>query len=146
MSAFDEFLEEQQVDIASSLPEILEAKIDFDTGEYVTSNDEIVIVSGTEALRVWAWKSLLTFRNKYSAYSSSFGNDLNLEIGTIYDVEIKKQILISEIEDSLMVNPYFKRVYDFVVTSDETGRYITINFKIEDIYNNIIEREVSASV
>lgn len=126
--------EEQQAESTKDLPLFKEMAIDFKTGEVITKNGEIVILEGKEALNIWVWKALKTERNRFKAYSSNFGSDIYKEIGYVYDRTIKEQLMINEIIDTLLVNPYITNVYDFdMLYSDETLS-LNINFKIDSIY------------
>ena len=119
----------------SSMELFKEMAIDFTTGQVITSNDEIVILEKNGALNVWIWKALETERNRYIAYSSSFGNDLFNEIGLVYDRTIKSQILFSEIYNCLIVNPYILNVFDFQEELvDDIS--VKITFKYTSVYGN----------
>ena len=126
--------EEQQMGNNKNLPLFKEMAIDFDTGEILTKYGEIVILKGKEALNIWIWKALKTERNRFKAYSGNFGSDIYKEIGYVYDRTIKEQLMINEIIDTLLVNPYITNVYDFdMLYSDETLS-LNINFKVDSIY------------
>lgn len=120
---------------ADTMPMFYEMSIDFINGEPIITNNEIVILSGNEALNVWIWKALETERNRYAAYSSSFGNDLFNEIGLVHDRTIKAQILFSEIYNCLIVNPYILNVFDFQEELvDDIS--VKITFKYTSVYGN----------
>ena len=126
--------EEQKAEDTKDLPLFKEMAINFETGEILTKNGEIVILEGKEALNVWIWKALKTERNRFKAYSSNFGSDIYKEIGYVYDRTIKEQLMTNEIVDTLLVNPYITNVYDFeMLYSDETLS-LNINFKVDSIY------------
>lgn len=57
--------EEQQAESTKDLPLFKEMAIDFETGEILTENGEIIILEGKEALNVWIWKALKTERNRF---------------------------------------------------------------------------------
>lgn len=117
-----------------SLPLFTEMAIDFNTGEILVKDDEIVTLTGKEALNVWIWKALKTERNRYNGYSSNFGSDIHKEIGHIYNRTVKEQLVISEIIDTLMVNPYILRVYDFNMEYSDETLSLNIKFKVDSIY------------
>ena len=130
-----ELLKEEKQDIKQfNFPLFEEMAIDFDTGEAITENGDIKVLKGKEALNVWVWKALKTTRNKYKAYSSSFGSDLNKEIGYVYSREIKEQLIINEIMECLLVNPYIINVYDFILDYKENDVMLSVKFKIDSIY------------
>ena len=126
--------EEQKVENTKDLPLFKEMAINFENGEVITKNGEIIILVGKEALNIWIWKALKTERNRFKAYSGNFGSDIYKEIGYVYDRTIKEQLMINEIIDTLLVNPYITNVYDFdMLYSDETLS-LNINFKVDSIY------------
>lgn len=126
--------EEQDSENTKNLPLFKEMAIDFETGEILTKDGEIIILEGKEALNVWIWKTLKTERNRFKAYSSSFGTDIYKEIGYVYDRTIKDQLIINEIIESLLVNPYILNVYDFVLEYLEDNLTLDIKFKVDSIY------------
>lgn len=129
--------EEQQMGNNENLPLFKEMAIDFETGEILTKDGEIVILEGKEALNIWIWKALKTERNRFKAYSSNFGTDIYKEIGYVYDRTIKEQLIINEIIESLLVNPYILNVYDFVLEYLDDNLTLNIKFKIDSIYGTV---------
>lgn len=140
MSIFDDFLASQSG--IEELPLYTELAIDFNTGEILTKDNEVIQLIGTEAILVWVWKALKTDLNRYKAYSNAFGNELSKEIGFVYDRTVKSQLIYSMIEDCLMVNPYITRVYDFESSFDNENLTLDVQFQIETIYGTIDKKEV----
>ena len=146
MAGFDIFMNpEQQETIQTDLPLFKEISIDFNTGEPVLKNKEFIILKGTEALKVWIWKALKTERNKYLIYSDSYGNDLAENIGQIYDKTTKDALMINEIKECLLVNPYIINVYNFNIKTKEDGRHPIISFNVDTIYGTT-ESEVNTNI
>lgn len=128
-------IEKQQQEMQeNSLPLFTEMAIDFNTGETISKDGELVKLTGKEALNVWIWKTLKTERNRFKAYSSSFGSDIHKEIGYVYDRTVKEQLIASEIVDTLIVNPYILRVYDFEIDYSDESLTLNIKFKVDSIY------------
>lgn len=125
---------QQQEQQENSLPLFTEMAIDFNTGEIISKDGEIVKLTGKEALNVWIWKTLKTERNRFKAYSNSFGSDIHKEIGYVYDRTVKEQLITSEIVDTLIVNPYILRVYDFEIDYSDEDLTLNIKFKVDSIY------------
>ena len=111
--------------------------------DLITKNREIVILEGKEALNVWIWKALKTERNRFKAYSSNFGSDIYEEIGYVYDRVIKEQLIINEIIDTLLVNPYITNVYDFEITYSDDDLTLNINFKVDSIYGTAAQEVIN---
>ena len=135
--------EEQQAESTKDLPLFKEMAINFENGEVITKKGEIVIFEGKEALNVWIWKALKTERNRFKAYSSNFGSDIYKEIGYVYDRVIKEQLIINEIIDTLLVNPYITNVYDFEITYSDDDLTLNINFKVDSIYGTATQEVIN---
>lgn len=142
MAGFEIFTDTQQVIVEADLPLFKEIAIDFNTGEPILQNGEVIILEKTEALKVWVWKILKTERNRYLVYSEDYGNDLIENIGQIYDKTTKDALMINEIKTCLLVNPYITNVYNFSI---EGGRSPIISFNVDTIYGTV-ESEVNTSL
>lgn len=142
MAGFEIFTDPQETTTESDLPIFKEIPIDFNTGEPILQNGEVIILEKTEALKVWVWKTLKTKRNRYLIYSEDYGNDLIENIGQIYDKTTKDALMINEIKNCLLVNPYITNVYNFSI---DGGRTPIISFSIDTIYGSV-ESEVSTSL
>ena len=137
-------IEKQQLeDQENSLPLFTEMAIVFKTGETISKDGEIIKLTGKEALNVWIWKALKTERNRFKTYSNSFGSDIHKEIGYVYDRTVKEQLITSEIIDTLMVNPYILRVYDFEIEYSDETLTLNIRFKVDSIYG-VAKQEVNS--
>ena len=135
MAGFEIFMSsEQQEVMQNDLPLFKEISIDFNTGEPILKNKEFIILEGAEALKVWIWKTLKTERNKYLIYSDSYGNDLVENIGQIYDKITKDALMINEIKECLLVNPYIINAYNFSIETTEKARHPIISFSVDTIY------------
>lgn len=119
-----------------------EIAIDFETGEPIIKDDEIVVIEGKEALKVWIWKTLKTERNRYEIYSENYGNDLKENIGQIYDETTRRAIIQNEIIECLMVNPYITSVNDFTVELGEERRHPVFYFTVSTVYGELNNEEV----
>lgn len=136
MAGFEIFLNETETQ-ESELPLFKEMAIDFETGEPIVKNNEIVTLEGSEALKVWIWRALKTERYKYKAYSNNYGNELKEQLGTIYDKTIKDAILENEIRECLGVNPYIVRLHSFSIETPEGMQHPYIYFSVDTVYGTI---------
>lgn len=136
MAGFEIFLNETETQ-ESELPLFKEMAIDFETGEPIIKNNEIVTLEGQEALKVWIWKVLKTERYKYKAYTDNYGNELKEQLGTIYDKTIKDAILENEIRECLGVNPYIVRLHSFSIETPEGMQHPYIYFSVDTVYGTI---------
>ena len=91
------------------------------------------MVEGNEALRIWIFKALTTARYHYTAYSFAFGEEWEDQIvGRSMDGDILKLELERFIIEALMVNPYIKRLDNFVYENNLTG--LTVTFDVTSVY------------
>ncbi len=145
MAGFEIFMNSTIEKLEIKLPFFKEIAINFETGEPLLEENEFIILEGKEALKVWVWKTLKTERNKYLIYSDSYGNDLAENIGQIYDKTTKDALMINEIKECLLVNPYITNVYNFSITTLEEGRHPVISFYVDTIYG-VVESEVNTNL
>lgn len=116
------------------LPIFKEYAIDFDTLEPLKNGDRLVELNGNEALKVWIFKALKTKRNFYGIHSDSYGNDLDVHIGTVYQESIKNALIISEIKDCLLVNPYILDCYNFELNYNNDDNNLKVSFNVSTVY------------
>lgn len=143
MAGFEIFLNETETQ-ENDLPLFKEMAIDFETGEPIIKNNEIVTLEGAEALKVWIWRALKTERYKYKAYTDNYGNELKEQLGTIYDKTIKDAILENEIRECLGVNPYIVRLHSFSIETPEGMQHPYIYFSVDTVYGTIENMGVDA--
>ena len=135
--------EEQQAKNTRDLPIFKELAIDFNTGEILEKDGEIIVLEGKEAINIWIWKALKTERNRFKAYSNNFGSDIHKEIGYVYERTIKEQLIINEIIDTLLVNPYITNVYDFDISYSVDTLTLDIAFKVDSVYGTANQEVVN---
>ena len=116
------------------LPLFIEYAINLDTLEPLKSGDRLVELNGNEARKVWILKALKTKRNFYEIHSDSYGNDLDVHIGTVYQESIKNALIISEIKDCLLVNPYILDCYNFELNYNNDDNNLKVSFNVSTVY------------
>lgn len=126
------FLNQNTEKEKKELPPFTEYAIDLDTLEPLKNGDRLVELNGNEALKVWIFKALKTKRNFYEIHSDSYGNDLDVHIGTVYQESIKNALIISEIKDCLLVNPYILDCYNFELNYNDNN--LKVSFNISTVY------------
>lgn len=109
-----------------------EVKWDFENDIPVYVNGAPVIVSGKDAVLVWAWKALHTPRYRHEIYTWDFGNEAESLIGQPITEELKQSEAARYIRDCLIVNPYITDVSEIMVSF--TGDVLNISCTIETIY------------
>ena len=128
------FLKQNEKKEKKELPPFKEYAINFDTLEPLKNGDRLVELNGNEALKVWIFKALKTKRNFYGIHSDSYGNNLDDHIGTIYQESIKNALIISEIKDCLLVNPYILDCYNFDLSYNSDDNHLEVSFNISTVY------------
>lgn len=137
---FNIFLKKTEKEI-EEMPVFKEYAIDFKTGEYIKDENGIKILEKNEALKVWIFKALKTERFRYTdVHSDNYGSELENNIGTIYQKSVKDALMINQIRDTLLVNPYILECYNFEISNEE--EYVPqITFNVRTIYGEL-EMEV----
>ena len=127
---FDIFLKKTKTEV-EEMPVFKEYAIDFKTGEYIKDDNDIKLLEKNEALKVWIFKALKTERFRYTdVHSDNYGSELETNIGTIYQKSVKDALMINQIRDTLLVNPYILECYNFEISNeDEYAPQITFNVK-----------------
>ena len=128
---FNIFLKKAETEV-EEMPTFKEYAIDFKTGEYIKDeNNDIKVLEKNEALKVWIFKALKTERFRYvDVHSDNYGSELETNIGTIYQKSVKDALMINQIRDTLLVNPYILECYNFDISNEnEYVPQITCNVK-----------------
>ena len=128
------FLKQNEKKEKKELPPFKEYAINFDTLDPLKNGDRLVELNGNEALKVWIFKALKTKRNFYGIHSGSYGNNLDEHIGTIYQESAKNALIISEIKDCLLVNPYILDCYNFDLSYNSDDNHLEVSFNISTVY------------
>lgn len=118
------------------LPMLREYAYDFEKNELLLDADgRTYMAEGKEALRIWIFKALITERFHYTAYSFAFGSEFQDQvIGHSMNMEIVKLEMERFIIEALMVNPYIKRLDNFVFENTSTG--MTVSFDCTNVYGS----------
>jgi phage protein len=138
---FNIFLKKIETE-AEEIPIFKEYAIDFKTGEYIKDeNNDIKVLEKNEALKVWIFKALKTERFRYTdVHSDNYGSELETNIGTVYQKSVKDALMINQIRDTLLVNPYILECYNFEISNED--EYVPqITFNVKTVYGEL-EMEV----
>lgn len=137
---FNIFLEKTDTEV-EEMPIFKEYAIDFKTREYIKDENGIKVLEKNEALKVWIFKALKTERFRYTdVHSNNYGSELETNIGTIYQKSVKDALMINQIRDTLLVNPYILECYNFEISNED--EYIPqITFNVKTVYGEL-EMEV----
>ena len=137
---FNIFLKKIETE-AEEIPIFKEYAIDFKTEEYIKDGTDIKVLEKNEALKVWIFKALKTERFRYTdVHSDNYGSELETNIGTVYQKSVKDALMINQIRDTLLVNPYILECYNFDISNED--EYIPqITFNVKTVYGEL-EMEV----
>lgn len=138
---FNIFLEKAETEV-EEMPTFKEYAIDFKTGEYIKDeNNDIKVLEKNEAVKVWIFKALKTERFRYAdVHSDNYGSELETNIGSIYQKSVKDALMINQIRDTLLVNPYILECYNFDISNED--EYVPqITFNVKTVYGKL-EMEV----
>lgn len=78
-----------------------EYEIDFETGQLTGR-----IVTGLEAILVWAWLALNTAKYRYIQYSWDYGHELDTLVGQRLDAEYMETSVQTMLEECLLINKH----------------------------------------
>lgn len=124
-----------QPQVSESVEEVRlykEVKWDFETNTPIFVNGSPVIVSGKEAVIIWAWKALQVQRFRHEIYTWDYGCETDSLIGQPYTGELKQAEATRFAKECLLINPYITDVTD--ITALFEGEDLQISCTIETIY------------
>lgn len=113
-----------------------EIKWDFDNNIPVFQNGSPVIVTGKEAVLVWAWKALHTPRFRYEIYTWDYGSEVESLIGQPFTEDLKQSEAARYIRECLLINPYITDITDINVSFNDG--VLNISCTIETVYGEAI--------
>lgn len=125
-----------QINGTSTKPRLYrEVKWDYEKNTPIFKNGSPVIISGKEAVLVWAWKALQTQRYRYEIYTWDYGCEMEDLIGQNFTEELKQSEAARYIRECLLINPYITDVYDIKVTFKDEN--LAIECRIETVYGEV---------
>ncbi|MBZ9635579.1 DUF2634 domain-containing protein [Clostridium sp. FP1] len=116
----------------SELPLLKTYAWDYVNNDFSLTNGKNTLVTGVEAVKVWAWKALQTPRYRYLAYSWNYGNEFDDLISQGLSPEALKTELERYLKEALLVNPYIESLKDISICIE--GSKVSANFTIVTIY------------
>lgn len=116
----------------TALPLAKEAAWDFERDLPIFRRGEPVIVTGLEAVLVWAWNALKTERFRYRHHSRGYGNEMERLIGQTFSGDLKRSEAARYFREALEPNPYITGVEQ--ITAELEGDRLTVTGTIRTIY------------
>lgn len=112
---------------------------DFVNGEFIMEKGKAVVLTGRDALRLWAEKAIRTQIDRYEMYiGKKYGAYIeDLVIGKSYNFDFVESELKREIETALLRHEDILTVTSF--SAERSGTALNITFTLKTIYGNITE-------
>ena len=116
---FIDFLADTNIDIPEDepLPLYREIAWDFKNDHPLIENNEFKIVEMNDAISVWIYHAIKTYRYAFSIYSWDFGCEIDTLLGQNYTPAHTKAEVTRYIADALMINPYILSIDKIVNNS-----------------------------
>ncbi len=128
-------IQPQVMETITELKLYKEVKWDFENNLPVFRNGSPVIVSGKEAVLIWARKALQTPRFRYEIYTWDYGCEVESLIGHPYTEELKQSEAARYVKECLLINPYIMGVHN--ITTQLTEETLNISCTIETLYGEV---------
>ena len=132
MSLFPFISNTDEVKADNSFPLYKEVAWNFEKDIPIIQNGDFKIVEGNDAIKVWAYKALLTPRYNYSIYSWDYGSELMDLVGKAYTQSLTKEEAKRYIKEALLINPYILEVN--VVDNSFNNGILGADIKLLTIY------------
>ena len=123
------------VEQKESLPLYREVAWNYRENRPVFQNGAPVIVTGKEAVLVWAWKALQVERGRLEIYTHDYGCEILMLIGKQYSEQLKRVTAVRYVKECLLPNPYITEVTDTSV--DFEGDTLEIHCKVITLYGEL---------
>ena len=131
---FIDFLADTNIDIPEDepLPLYREIAWDFKNDHPLIENNEFKIVEMNDAISVWIYHAIKTYRYAFSIYSWDFGCEIDTLLGQNYTPAHTKAEVTRYIADALMINPYILSIDKIIVDFD--GDTLQVDVRVITVY------------
>ena len=131
---FIDFLADTNIDITEDepLPLYREIAWDFKNDHPLVENNEFKIVEMNDAISVWIYHAIKTYRYAFSIYSWDFGCEIDTLLGQNYTPAHTKAEVTRYITDALMINPYILSIEKIIVNFD--GDTLQVDVRVITVY------------
>jgi len=113
----------------------VEAAWDYEKNTPVYKNGSPVLVTGLDAVLVWAHNALQTPRFLHEIFTWDYGNELDSLIGKPFTDELKRSEAPRLVRECLLINPYITDVTDILVSFG--GSLLEISCTINTVYGEV---------
>ena len=111
--------------VATTLSPFREFEWDIETHEFVIRNGQVCILEGAPALKIWIYKTLLSQRGRYQAYTWNYGNDLDSLVGAAMTRDVISSEAKRITEEALYTNKHILNLKDFTAVLEDNQLKIT---------------------
>ena len=134
---FIDFLAEANISKSENKPLPLYREIawDFKNDHPLIVNNEFKIVEMNEAISVWIYHAIKTYRYAFSIYSWDFGCEIDTLLGQNYTVDHTKAEVARYITDALMINPYILSIEKIIVGFE--GDTLHVDVRVITVYEEL---------
>ena len=134
---FIDFLADTNIDITEDepLPLYREIAWDFKNDHPLVENNEFKIVEMNDAISVWIYHAIKTYRYAFSIYSWDFGCEIDTLLGQNYTPAHTKAEVTRYIADALMINPYILSIEKIIVNFD--GDTLQVDIRVITVYEEL---------
>ena len=134
---FIDFLAEANISKTENKPLPLYREIawDFKNDHPLIVNNEFKIVEMNDAISVWIYHAIKTYRYAFSIYSWDFGCEIDTLLGQNYTVNHTKAEVARYITDALMINPYILSIEKIIVDFD--GDTLHVDVRVITVYEEL---------
>lgn len=134
---FIDFLADTNIDITEDepLPLYREIAWDFKNDHPLVDNNEFKIVEMNDAISVWIYHAIKTYRYAFSIYSWDFGCEIDTLLGQNYTPAHTKAEVTRYITDALMINPYILSIEKIIVNFD--GDTLQVDIRVITVYEEL---------
>ena len=117
------------------LPLYREIAWDFQNDVPIVENNEFKIVEMNDAISVWIYHAIKTYRYAFSIYSWDFGCEIDTLLGQNYTPAHTKAEVTRYIADALMINPYILSIDKIIVDFD--GDTLQVDVRVITVYEEL---------
>ena len=101
---------------------------DFDNNELLTKNGRHYYVYGNEAMKIRIYKTMITDRFRYSAYTDRFGTEIYSLIGEVISSKLKEAEIKRYITEAVMVHPFMVSINDIQLERMSSGLKVIVYY------------------
>lgn len=135
MNLFPMIPDEMQQEMDAAVGVCKEIAWDFERDIPIFSQGVPVMVTGKEAVRVWAWNALKTVRFRHEIFPWDYGCEIESLIGQPFTDAVKQSEAMRYVRECLLESPYINAVRGIQVSFEED--VLRVECAAETIYGEV---------